>query len=169
MCVQPQTASRVTTAPAGRLKAARALWGEGRFEDASERAGLLAHEGFWTGLAAGDYDRDGHNDLYLAGMFSSAGSRIVPQAGFRPMEAGARKDTDIEALNAIKNVRAIRLDVTKADEIAAQEAREAALVEKTREAAQEAAAVQIGQCDRLICGLQGGIISVLLIGQGLIL
>jgi len=33
--------------------------------------------------------------------------------------AGARKDADIEALNAIRNVQAMRLDVTKPDEIAA--------------------------------------------------
>jgi NAD(P)-dependent dehydrogenase (short-subunit alcohol dehydrogenase family) len=33
--------------------------------------------------------------------------------------AGARKDADIAALNAIPNVRALRLDVTKPDEIAA--------------------------------------------------
>ncbi|MGB5131944.1 MAG: SDR family NAD(P)-dependent oxidoreductase [Steroidobacteraceae bacterium] len=33
--------------------------------------------------------------------------------------AGARKDKDLEGLNAIRNVQAIRLDVTKADDIAA--------------------------------------------------
>jgi len=33
--------------------------------------------------------------------------------------AGARKDKDLEDLNALENVQAIRLDVTKADEIAA--------------------------------------------------
>lgn len=33
--------------------------------------------------------------------------------------AGARKEADLEALNAIDNVQAIRLDVTKAEEIAA--------------------------------------------------
>lgn len=33
--------------------------------------------------------------------------------------AGARKDKDLKELNAIKNVQAIRIDVTKADEIAA--------------------------------------------------
>ncbi len=33
--------------------------------------------------------------------------------------AGARKEPDLEALNAIENVQALRLDVTKADEIAA--------------------------------------------------
>jgi NAD(P)-dependent dehydrogenase (short-subunit alcohol dehydrogenase family) len=33
--------------------------------------------------------------------------------------AGARKESDLEALNAIENVQALRLDVTKADEIAA--------------------------------------------------
>ncbi len=33
--------------------------------------------------------------------------------------AGARKDSDLEELNAIRNVQAVRLDVTKPDEIAA--------------------------------------------------
>lgn len=31
----------------------------------------------------GDYDRDGRIDLYVANMFSAAGNRIVPQAGFK--------------------------------------------------------------------------------------
>ena len=31
-----------------------------------------------------DYDRDGHMDLYVSNMFSSAGNQIVPQANFDP-------------------------------------------------------------------------------------
>jgi len=33
--------------------------------------------GFCMGLAAGDYDNDGHIDIYLANMFSKAGDRII--------------------------------------------------------------------------------------------
>jgi len=64
----------------------------GVFKDVAGEAGMESAS-FGMSTAWGDYDRDGHNDLILAGMFSSAGSRIVPQAGFRPAEAGARKDT----------------------------------------------------------------------------
>ena len=65
---------------------------KGQFTDIAREAGM-ENSSFGMSTAWGDYDRDGHNDLYLAGMFSSAGSRIVPQAGFRAMEGGARKDT----------------------------------------------------------------------------
>jgi enediyne biosynthesis protein E4 len=41
--------------------------GEGRFEDLSRASGLGAHEGFWAGLAWGDYDKDGLLDLYVTG------------------------------------------------------------------------------------------------------
>lgn len=64
----------------------------GKFVDVADEAGM-ENSAFGMSTAWGDYDRDGHNDLYLAGMFSSAGSRIVPQAGFRALEAGQRKDT----------------------------------------------------------------------------
>ncbi len=65
---------------------------KGHFTDVAGEAGM-ANSGFGMSTAWGDYDRDGRNDLYLAGMFSSAGSRIVPQAGFRALEAGENKDT----------------------------------------------------------------------------
>ena len=41
--------------------------GDGAFEDVSASAGLAGHDGFWTGVAWGDYDRDGCLDLYVAG------------------------------------------------------------------------------------------------------
>ena len=39
---------------------------DGAFEDVTERAGLRG-EGYSMGAAAGDYDGDGHTDLYVAG------------------------------------------------------------------------------------------------------
>ena len=65
---------------------------KGKFTDVAREVGM-ENSNFGMSTAWGDYDRDGHNDLYLAGMFSSAGSRIVPQSGFRAMEAGGKKDT----------------------------------------------------------------------------
>ena len=35
-------------------------------------------------VAWGDYDRDGHDDLYVSNMFSSAGNRITTQLQFLP-------------------------------------------------------------------------------------
>jgi len=46
------------------------LWrNDGAFAlvDVSEAAGIAAHEGFFTGIAAGDYDRDDDVDLYVCG------------------------------------------------------------------------------------------------------
>jgi len=39
---------------------------DGRFEDVTEKAGL-AGAGYSTGVAVGDYDNDGHDDLFVAG------------------------------------------------------------------------------------------------------
>jgi len=44
--------------------------GRGGFSDATERAGL-AGTGYDTGVAVGDYDNDGHADLFLAGIHRS--------------------------------------------------------------------------------------------------
>ncbi len=41
--------------------------GDGTFEDVSKTAGVFGPEGFWVGAAWGDYDRDGHVDLYVTG------------------------------------------------------------------------------------------------------
>lgn len=41
--------------------------GEMQFTDVSESSGVQGFEGFWTGIATGDYDRDGHLDIYVCG------------------------------------------------------------------------------------------------------
>jgi enediyne biosynthesis protein E4 len=41
--------------------------GSGRFRDVSAETGVSAFEGFWTGAAWADYDRDGSLDLYVCG------------------------------------------------------------------------------------------------------
>jgi hypothetical protein len=43
---------------------------DGRFEDVTEAAGL-AGEGYGQGVAVGDYDNDGDEDLYVAGVFAN--------------------------------------------------------------------------------------------------
>jgi hypothetical protein len=39
----------------------------GTFEDVTAAAGLSKYKGFWAGASWGDYDRDGHLDLYICG------------------------------------------------------------------------------------------------------
>ncbi|MFN0125109.1 MAG: FG-GAP-like repeat-containing protein [Verrucomicrobiales bacterium] len=63
----------------------------GHFADAASEIGL-ASSAFGMSAAWGDVDRDGHFDLYIGGMFTAAGSRIVPQAGFLARESGRRRD-----------------------------------------------------------------------------
>lgn len=41
--------------------------GLGHFEDVTRIAGLADRVGFWTGIAIGDYDRDGAIDVYVCG------------------------------------------------------------------------------------------------------
>ena len=41
--------------------------GDGTFTDVSRKAGLAGRRGFWSGVAWGDYDRDGYLDLYVTG------------------------------------------------------------------------------------------------------
>jgi hypothetical protein len=41
--------------------------GDGTFTDATVKAGLDKFRGFWTGVAWGDYDRDGKVDLFVCG------------------------------------------------------------------------------------------------------
>ncbi len=41
--------------------------GKLHFKDVSAEAGLMDLHGFWTGIATGDYDRDGNMDIYVCG------------------------------------------------------------------------------------------------------
>ena len=41
--------------------------GDGTFTNVSQRSGIGAPRGFWSGVAWGDYDRDGFLDLYVTG------------------------------------------------------------------------------------------------------
>jgi enediyne biosynthesis protein E4 len=54
------------TTSLGRNRLYRNL-GDGRFEEVSGAAGISGHEGFWTGVSLGDYDRDGDLDVYVSG------------------------------------------------------------------------------------------------------
>jgi hypothetical protein len=49
--------------------------GSGRFSDVSTRAGLDMREGFWSGVAVADYDRDGALDVYVCNyvLYDEAG------------------------------------------------------------------------------------------------
>ena len=50
--------------------------GEAGFKDITAEAGISAY-GFAMGASFGDYDQDGHQDLYVTNMFSKAGRRIL--------------------------------------------------------------------------------------------
>ncbi len=50
--------------------------GGGRFSDVTDETGT-ADLGFGMGASWGDYDNDGHQDLYVSNMFSKAGRRIT--------------------------------------------------------------------------------------------
>ena len=54
-----------------------------QFADVSSRMGMR-HGAFGMSVSASDVNRDGFEDLYIANMFSSAGSRITRQPRFRP-------------------------------------------------------------------------------------
>jgi len=64
---------------------------------------------------------EGQKAILVTGASTGIGRKITDRlaADGYFVYAGARKDADIAALNAIKNVQAMRLDVTKPDEIAA--------------------------------------------------
>jgi len=64
---------------------------------------------------------EGQKAILVTGASTGIGRKITDRlaADGYFVYAGARKDADIAELNAIKNVKAMRLDVTKPDEIAA--------------------------------------------------
>ncbi len=62
---------------------------------------------------------DGQKSILVTGASSGIGRHLaetLAEAGHH-VYAGARKDEDLAALNAIENITAVRLDVTKQDEI----------------------------------------------------
>ena len=67
-CVNGANLSKGTRSPGHRLF--RNL-GNGKFADATARAGVAGNGGFGTGVAVGDYDRDGFLDLYVTGFGSN--------------------------------------------------------------------------------------------------
>jgi hypothetical protein len=59
--------------------------GSGGFVDVTAKQGGDAMMGFGMGASWGDYDNDGHTDLYISNMYSKAGMRITDQlAGLNP-------------------------------------------------------------------------------------
>lgn len=63
----------------------------GHFHDVAADIGL-GQSAFGMSAGWGDCDRDGRMDLFIAGMFTAAGSRIVPQQSFLARELGERRD-----------------------------------------------------------------------------
>ncbi len=62
--------------------------GNGRFRDVSAEAGV---EDLGAGMSVAwvDYDSDGHDDLYVGNMWSSAGQRLTHQADYQASELRA--------------------------------------------------------------------------------
>jgi len=60
--------------------------GGGRFSDRSIATGIGLPEGFWTGAAWGDYDRDGFLDLYVTGYVKYSKEPIAGAPGIIEVE-----------------------------------------------------------------------------------
>ncbi|CAN5412771.1 hypothetical protein BH23VER1_BH23VER1_17850 [soil metagenome] len=56
--------------------------GEARFREVADAVGLR-EAGFGMSAATGDFNRDGHPDIYAGNMFSAAGNRVTHQPQFR--------------------------------------------------------------------------------------
>lgn len=67
-----------------------------RFVDRAEESGV-ADPGAGMGAAWADYNRDGHVDLYVTNMYSSAGRRVT----YRPSFAEGRKEESIARIRAL--------------------------------------------------------------------
>ena len=71
--------------------------------------------------AAADAAANGKKAVLVTGASSGIGRKVTERLAGEGyfVYAGARKDADLQALGAIKNVQAVRLDVTSAQDIAA--------------------------------------------------
>lgn len=68
---------------------------------------------------ASDHQENKHKSILVTGASTGIGRNLaetLAKNGYH-VYAGARKDRDLKALNAIKNITAVKLDVTKQDEI----------------------------------------------------
>ncbi|OAB60789.1 short-chain dehydrogenase [Leptolyngbya valderiana BDU 20041] len=86
-----------------------------RFSSLIFLLGLLGLMALPTALLA----EDGQKSILVTGASSGIGRHLaetLAEAGHH-VYAGARKQEDLDALNAIDNITAVRLDVTKQDEI----------------------------------------------------
>jgi len=71
--------------------------------------------------AAADAEANGKKAVLVTGASTGIGRKVTERLAGEGyfVYAGARKDADLQALGAIKNVQAVRLDVTNAQDIAA--------------------------------------------------
>ncbi len=70
--------------------------GDGTFEDVSESLGLSDKVLASTGVCAGDFDNDGHIDVYLSNIYSRSGLRILAA-----LESGDFRDDAYERLQSL--------------------------------------------------------------------
>ena len=60
---------------------------DGRFTDVSAPSGIAGRDGFWTSIAAGDYDKDGRVDLFVCGYVQYDGKRAGADMRARQYDA----------------------------------------------------------------------------------
>lgn len=75
----------------------------------------------YAGLSIGAHHESGQKAVLVTGATSGIGLKITEHLADQGVfvYAGARKDADMERLNALENVQAVRLDVNKPADIAA--------------------------------------------------
>ena len=95
--------------------------GEDGFTDVTRQLGGDAMLGFGMGASFGDYDQDGHQDLYVSNMYSKAGMRIVSRIPglygrfLRAAEGNRLFRFDGDMFQLMSGTNPTALAVTKAD------------------------------------------------------